>query len=76
MFLSLVSEIIVDPTISLGSIISFVGILGSLWVMHAANVKRITSIEMKVELLFEWFKKRLEDNEDSRSNKRSDSGRS
>jgi len=48
-----------DPTISLGTILSFIGLILVLIGLHSANIKRISEMEVKLDLVYEWFKEKL-----------------
>jgi hypothetical protein len=48
-----------DPTISLGTLISILVFVLTLWRLHTANVERFVKLETKVDLMWRTFKRRF-----------------
>jgi hypothetical protein len=44
-----------DPSISLGSILTFLGFIVSLFALHINNVKRFENMSAKFDLMFDWW---------------------
>jgi len=45
-----------DGTIHLGDVLTLIGIGVTLIALHSKNTRRFTSIETKVDMLFDWFR--------------------
>lgn len=46
-------------TINIGNILVAVGLLAGFFAAHIQNVRRLQSIETRVEMLYEWFRRRV-----------------
>ena len=45
--------------INLGDVVAVVGVLITVFTMHSQNIKRITELETKIEMMFDWFRNRV-----------------
>ena len=50
-----------DRTISLGTVLHFVGVVVTLIVLYSGIVSRISALETRVETMWAWFAKRIEE---------------
>jgi hypothetical protein len=48
-----------DPTINLGEMIAAAVLLTGLVTAHIQNVRRLNTIETKVNIMFNWFSKNI-----------------
>lgn len=48
-----------DWTINIGTVIAAAGLLSAFVVAHAQNRASIREIQTKVDLLYDWFKRRV-----------------
>lgn len=49
--------------INLGDVVAVLGVLVTVFTMHTQNIKRITELETKIEMMFRWFQRRIIDKE-------------
>lgn len=60
-----ISAMRLDGTISLGNLLTFVGMLIALYGFHISNVKRIMTINFRVNQMWNVFKKRFNISDES-----------
>lgn len=49
--------VVFDPTINIGGIVDLIAVLVVLFKMHNSNVNRLDSIEARLDIVYEWFKR-------------------
>lgn len=53
------SEMNYSPTIDLGNILTLVGMICTLYIFHMNNIKKITRLENRVQLMWNVFRRRF-----------------
>lgn len=51
-----------DWTVNVGDVLIAVGLLVGFIAAHVQNVRRLQIIETRVEMIYEWFRRRVLDN--------------